>query len=59
MLKRMYLDRINGIDTSAVNLTCKECKRLLGVSMIYEKEQRSAYRLFAGSITKKIVKQTT
>ena len=56
MLKRMYLDRIEGLDTSAENLTCPVCARLLGVSMIYEKEQRPAYRLFVGSVTKKIVK---
>jgi len=56
-LRRMYLDRI--ID-SQVSLTRKDlsCSKnhLLGVKIIYEKENRSAYRLFVDSVVKKIVK---
>ncbi len=55
VLKRTYLDRIEGCSTADENLMCPECIRLLGVSMIYDKEQRPAYRLFVGSVTKKIV----
>jgi hypothetical protein len=36
-------------------LRCPSCKELIGLRMIYKKEQRFAYRLFAGAITKKIV----
>lgn len=56
-LKRMYLDRIEGIETLANDLNCPACARLLGVFMIYEKEQRPAYRLLIGSVSKKILRQ--
>ena len=64
MLMRMYLDRIVGSQTYAKlqhlsfkalpMLTCPACKELLGVPMIYKKEDRLAYRLFVGSVAKKI-----
>ena len=61
----MYLDRISG-STRYANLqntpvkslsqmVCSNCKELLGVPMIYKKEDRPAYRLFVGSVAKKIV----
>ena len=57
ILKRMYLDRISGVSlNSKTNLTCTNCKELLGVPIIYKKEKRHAYRLFVGSVTKKISK---
>lgn len=66
MLKRLYLDRIVAPEAlvglqkysikSLGNLVCKKCKAILGIPYIYEKEQRSAYRLFAGSLAKSIVK---
>jgi hypothetical protein len=53
----MYLDRIAN---SEVSLTKKELRcpkgHLIGIKMVYEKEKRPAYRLFAESVTKKIVK---
>jgi hypothetical protein len=56
-LRRMYLDRI---PKSEVTLTKKDLRcpkgHLLGIKMIYEKEKRPAFRLFAESVTKKIVK---
>lgn len=54
-LRRMYLDRIVSIDYSDINLNnCKEsknfvcphCSEILGVSYIYQKENRIAMRLF-------------
>ena len=57
MLKRMYFDRI--VDApEGRELFCPTCKRLLGVQMLYEKEKRYAYRLFAGAVVKKTVKAT-
>lgn len=66
ILKRMYLDRIYKSDDYSnlsnksldelPQLTCKQCKRHLGVPMVFEKEKRFAFRLFQGSVTKKIVK---
>jgi len=60
ILKRLYLDRIllPAIlkDKNNKNLACKKCKTSLGVRYIYEKENRQAYRLFAGAVGKKIVK---
>jgi hypothetical protein len=66
ILKRMYLDRIyksddysdlsNKLFNELPQLICKKCKRHLGVPVIYEKEKRFAFRLFQGSVTKKIIK---
>lgn len=56
-LRRMYLDRIidSRIPLTRKDLSCSK-KHLLGVKIIYEKENRSAYRLFVDSVVKKIVK---
>jgi hypothetical protein len=66
MLKRMYLDRISdskdysGLENVAFKklpqLICKSCGRLLGAPIVYEKEQRLAFRLFQGAVAKKITK---
>ena len=66
-LKRRYLDRISfpkkftqlqGLSIKKVpNLVCPNCHSLLGISYIYPKEKRSAFRLFAGAIKKKITKR--
>ena len=56
ILKRTYLDRIVGSKIGKSNLVCPKCKELLGVSMIYKKENRQAIRLFAGAVSKKITK---
>jgi len=63
-LKRMYLDRIflpkTFTYTGALsykklpNLVCSECKQVIGVPMLYQKEKRPAFRLFEGSVIKKI-----
>lgn len=56
-LKRMYIDRII---EPRVSLDSKEflcvCGHIIGSSMIYEKENRPAFRLFVESVKKKIVK---
>lgn len=65
-LKRLYLDRIftpqnlvglqeNNLD-EIPNLACKKCKATIGMPIIYKKENRLAFRLFAGAIKKKFVK---
>jgi len=66
ILKRLYLDRIIGskeysnLEHMALkdipNLACLSCKDILGVPYIYPKEKRLAFRLFAGEVSKKIVK---
>ena len=60
ILKRLYLDRIfepkELKDENNKNIICHKCKTLLGIQYVYEKENRLAYRLFAGAIGKKIVK---
>lgn len=58
ILKRLYLDRITFLDNlkGTEKLECKNCKTTLGIHTIYKKENRPAYRLFAGAIEKKIVK---
>ena len=65
LLKRMYLDRIYKSDkyfdlnkrplSAHPPLVCTGCKELLGVPYIYKRENRPAYRLFVGTISKKIV----
>jgi hypothetical protein len=62
----MYLDRISGLNFEGLHsqqlreipqLICKVCKHHLGTPMIYEKEDRLAYRLFVGAVSKRIVKE--
>lgn len=65
-LKRMYVDRIfsperltrlRGLSASRLpRLICAHCKQLIGAPIMYEKENRPAFRLFEGSVTKKIAK---
>ncbi|MDP3994849.1 MAG: hypothetical protein Q8P91_03380 [bacterium] len=58
ILKRMYIDRIFESDNLKLdsNLVCPKCNKVLAIITIYEKENRPALRLFAGAITKKIIK---
>ena len=56
ILKRLYIDRIEELKNQEQKLICPKCKEHLGTLIIYEKENRPAYRLFAGAITKRIVK---
>ena len=65
-LKRLYLDRIFAPEnlanfqklsiTKVPNLACSKCKSVLAIPYIYKKEQRKAYRLFVGAVTKKVTK---
>ncbi|MFH1030388.1 MAG: hypothetical protein V1770_03970 [bacterium] len=64
-LLRMYLDRIFAPAALATlkdqsdgkkdvpNLQCPKCCALIGVPMVYELENRLAFRLIRGSFTKK------
>jgi hypothetical protein len=64
ILKRTYLDRIYGSkkysdlqNESLKNLpqlVCQHCKQHIGVPFNYAKEDRLAYRLFVGAVSKKI-----
>lgn len=56
-LRRMYIDRISNEKVALIkkSLTCSK-GHLLGVKVIYKKENRPAFRLFADSVVKKIVK---
>lgn len=58
-LKRMYIDRMINFTTSDSELACKNCSTSLGVKTVYKKENRLAYRLFAGAVKKKIIKNTS
>jgi hypothetical protein len=53
----MYVDRIIEAKVSLArkDLSCTK-GHLLGVKIIYEKENRPAFRLFVDSVVKKIVK---
>ena len=56
-LRRIYIDRIsnNQFSITGKQFSCKE-GHLLGVRIIYEKENRPAFRLFVDSVVKKIIK---
>lgn len=56
-LKRMYLDRIiKAYKQAGATFKCWNCGHVVGVRYQYEKENRPAYRMFAGSVIKKIKK---
>ena len=55
MLKRMYVDRFIDVKPLGKSLMCESCGRELGSEMTYKKEDRPAYRLFAGAVHKKII----
>ncbi len=57
LLKRMYVDRFIDVKPTGDDLSCEGCDRVLGKLINYKKENRAAYRLFVGAITKKIVKK--
>jgi hypothetical protein len=56
-LRRMYCDRIiePKISVFKKDLSCSK-NHLLGVKIIWPKENRPAFRLFVDSVTKKITK---
>jgi len=56
-LRRMYIDRISDkqVPLSGKNFNCPEA-HLLGIKIIYKKENRPAFRLFVDSVNKKILK---
>lgn len=58
IIKRMYHDRMFdlGFEVVSKKLNCPNCNAMIGVSYIYKPEGRPAYRLFAGSISKSIIK---
>ena len=63
-LRRLYMDRIfspekmidleNKPLKKVSDLTCPNCRRILGIPYIYEKEKRKAFRLFVGAVRKKV-----
>lgn len=55
MLKRMYVDRFIDVKPQGNDLVCSICDQILGNYIIYKKEDRPAYRLYAGAVTKKVV----
>ena len=64
ILKRMYLDRIYGSKVysglqreslkNVPHMSCSRCEQLVGMPVNYKKEDRLAYRLFVGAVTKTI-----
>ena len=55
-LLRIYLDRIVSLKLPKRKmLICQKCKEVIGVLMKYKKENRNSYRLFQGSLKKRII----
>lgn len=53
-LLRLYFDRIvEPVIDAKRNLTCTNCKTLIGLPMVYKQEKRLAFRLVRGSFFKK------
>jgi uncharacterized CHY-type Zn-finger protein len=57
-LKRMYIDRMSDAQPNDIKLVCANCNNELGIRITYAKENRPAYRLFQGSVNKRITKQS-
>ncbi len=58
-LKRIYIDRIRDkkvVWKKNAKLTCKNCRRWLGIAGIYERENRKCFILFQDEVRKKVVK---
>lgn len=65
-LLRLYMDRIfypeNLVGLQKTNLRevevlkCKSCEEIIGVPYVYMKEKRKSFRLFQGTVAKKIQK---
>ncbi len=55
-LRRLYIDRIKnpGVKLNKKELSCN-AGHVLGIKIIYDKENRTAYRLFVDAVVKKIV----
>jgi hypothetical protein len=56
-LRRMYIDRIskNKVPISGKYFNCPD-GHLLGLRIIYDRENRPAFRLFVDAVIKKIIK---
>lgn len=57
-LKRIYKDRIIDQTFKAATLKCRNCNHELGLEIIYENENRPAFRLFQDSVKKKVMKSS-
>ena len=56
ILKRAYLDRIIEPSFSRKSkLSCSKCGEILGIPMVYKKENRLAIRFFEGAVAKKTI----
>ena len=56
---RMYVDRMSDLQLTDERLRCPHCDAILGTKMLYKKEDRPAYRLYVGSVIKKIVRASS
>lgn len=56
ILKRLYVNRIQKLVNTDKKLACGKCGKTLGNLGIYEKENRPAFILIPGAISKKIIK---
>lgn len=55
ILKRMYVDRFIDMTPTGSDLICTKCQQSLGTKFNYKKENRPAYRLYVGAISKSII----
>ena len=55
-IRRLYRDRILGMEKTLPVLNCTNCKELLETFITYHKESRPAYRLYQDAVIKKVRK---
>lgn len=51
-LRRMYVDRMIDLRPTGKVLSCNNCHRELAIRIIWQKENRPAYRLFVEAVNK-------
>src|SRR5690349_8812410 len=56
IIKRIYVDRIRGKRYNEQSIICSSCGNLIASLGVYEKENRPAYNVVLGTISKKIKK---
>ncbi len=56
ILKRLYIDRIQNLRNPEKRLVCGKCSKVLGNFGVYEKENRPAFILIPGTVSKRIIK---
>lgn len=58
-LRRMYVDRMIDTQPDGKLFACSNCQQELAIKIIWKKENRPAYRLFAEAVRKTVIRKTS